>query len=181
MLLERETGSSIDGIVKQIPTGEPIANLDCTAGMAEATTDAAGQFRLVRVAPAVTEIRCMRFDNPIAFAQGVLSASREDHLTIEVWGVERATGFETVMNGSSRLGAKLVVKNKQLVFTKVEASGTCAERGILSGDVLVKVAGVAVPGIERLAQFYLQSLPKGESVEIEIRRGDAQRTFDFGL
>ncbi len=178
--LELEAGLSIDGIVKQFPTGEPIADLDCTAGMAEAKTGSDGRFQLSHVAPLVTEIRCMRFQNPMAFAQGSLSASKGARQEIEVWGAQSSVGMEALMKDSGRLGASLTVENDQVVFTEVEASGACAQLGILDGDVLLTVASIRVVGNEKVAEFYLQTLPVGESVEIEIRRGEEEMTFTFG-
>ena len=45
---------------------------------------------------------------------------------------------------------------------------------------MVRVAGIAVHGIERVVEMYLQSLPESESVEIEVLRGDVQMVFNLG-
>ena len=175
-----EPGLSIDGMVKQFPTGEPIANLECKAGMAEAKTDTSGHFQFKNVSPLVTEIHCMRYESPIAFAQSVLSASKGGHQSIDVWGLQIAEGLETLTDESARLGARLVVENDRLVFAEVEPSGECGQLGILNGDELSTVAGVAVQGINKVVEFYLQTLPDSASVEFEVRRGDAPMAFTLG-
>lgn len=178
--LKLETGLSVDGIVKRFPTGEPIAGLECTAGMAKATTDSSGRFRLAQIAPQVPEIRCRRYQ-PMAFGRVSLSTSKEAHQEVEVWGIESSLETASLTKDSGRLGARLLLQDGHLVFTELQPSGACAELGILEGDVLLTVAGIEVLGNEKVVEFYLQTLPTDEAVTLEIRRGEKRMVFDFGL
>lgn len=95
-------------------------------------------------------------------------------------GIVSANTREVPAAGGAVLGVRFKAKSKALVIEEVTEKSGAKEAGLQKGDVLLRLAGVAVTQIQEIAEA-LKDRKTGSLVKITYRRGKEERTADVRL
>jgi serine protease Do len=95
-------------------------------------------------------------------------------------GIVSANTREVPAAGGAVLGVRFKAKSKALVIEEVTEKSGAKEAGLQKGDVLLRLAGVAVSQIQEIADA-LKDRKTGSLVKITYRRGKEERTADVRL
>lgn len=106
-------------------------------------------------------------------ANGATSRTRRRLLP----GIISANSREIPPAGGAALGVVLKVEGGRLAIEEVAEHSGAADAGLKKGDVIVKVGGTAVAGVEEIAEALKES-KAGDVVRVEYLRGEREFAVD---